>query len=74
MKYTVPPHKQERVAFTVGQKLVGDGSLPRVYIFKITLDLDDKSHIEVPEMTYMDSSFTEFRTLECRGCNEGGRQ
>lgn len=59
MKYTIPPHAQERVAFTVGQKLVGDGSLPLVYIFKITLDLDDGSRIEVPEMTYMNSSFTE---------------
>ncbi|WP_326680854.1 hypothetical protein [Streptomyces sp. NBC_01237] len=59
MKYTIPPHKQERVAFTVGQKFSGEGALPLVYIFKINLDLDDGSRIEVPEMTYMDSSFTE---------------
>ncbi|MEU1123865.1 hypothetical protein ABZ371_09870 [Streptomyces sp. NPDC005899] len=59
MKYTVPPHKQEQVAFTVGPKSVFAGALPQVYTFKITLHLSDGSRIEVPEMTYLDPSNTE---------------
>ncbi|MEU5286860.1 hypothetical protein AB0G97_23045 [Streptomyces sp. NPDC020755] len=56
MKYGLPPHEQERVAFTVGPKSVFDGQLPRAYTFAITLHLDDKTRVKVPEMTYMDPS------------------
>ncbi|MCL7382130.1 hypothetical protein [Streptomyces sp. 35G-GA-8] len=59
MKYTLPPHEQERVAFTVGPESVSSGSLPQVYTFTITLHLDDKTRIEIPEMTYMDPSSSE---------------
>ncbi|MGW6684115.1 hypothetical protein ACWGBO_30090 [[Kitasatospora] papulosa] len=54
LKYTVPPHGQERIAFTVGPEHVYEGNLPRVYIFTISLRLDDGSHLEIPKMTYMD--------------------
>ncbi|MFE2601649.1 hypothetical protein ACFXCZ_35140 [Streptomyces sp. NPDC059396] len=59
MKYTLPPHEQERVAFTVGPESVAEGSLPQVYRFAIILHLDDKTRIEVPEVTYMDPSSSE---------------
>ncbi|WP_406458729.1 hypothetical protein OG782_36990 [Streptomyces sp. NBC_00876] len=54
MKYTVPPHEQERVAFTVGPERAYEGNLPQVYVFTIILRLTDGSHIEIPKMTYMD--------------------
>ncbi|MFH8221983.1 hypothetical protein ACH4C2_23285 [Streptomyces sp. NPDC018057] len=54
MKYTIPPHEQERVAFTVGPERVYEGGLPHVYVFTISLRLSDHSRIEIPEMTYMD--------------------
>lgn len=58
MKYTLPPHEQERIAFTVGPESAFEGALPQVYTFAITLHLDDESRIEVPEMTSMDPSRT----------------
>lgn len=54
MKYTLPPHAQERVAFTVGPERAYEGNLPQVYVFTIILRLADGSHIEIPKMTYMD--------------------
>ncbi|GGK30852.1 hypothetical protein GCM10011583_73430 [Streptomyces camponoticapitis] len=44
------------MAFTVGPESAVTGALPQVYTFTITLHLDDKTRIEIPEMTYMDPS------------------
>ncbi|WP_145953760.1 hypothetical protein [Streptomyces venezuelae] len=56
LKYSLPPHEQERIAFTVGPETAFDGSLPSVYTFTITLRLDDGSSFTTPKMTYMDPS------------------
>ncbi|MFI8917161.1 hypothetical protein ACIGW4_36905 [Streptomyces sp. NPDC053513] len=56
LKYSLPPHEQERIAFTVGPETASDGVLPSVYTFTITLRLDDGSSLTTPKMTYMDPS------------------
>ncbi|MFD8276341.1 hypothetical protein [Streptomyces flaveolus] len=53
MKYTLPPHTQERVAFTVGPERYGEGSMPWIYTFTISLHMDDGSTVTVPEVTYL---------------------
>ncbi|GAA2391552.1 hypothetical protein GCM10010420_14690 [Streptomyces glaucosporus] len=53
MKYTLPPHTQERVAFTVGPRRYGEGSVPRVYTFTVALHLDDGSEVVIPEISYL---------------------
>ncbi|GAA2462689.1 hypothetical protein [Streptomyces macrosporus] len=53
MKYTLPPHGQERVAFTVGPESYGEGSMPWIYTFTISLHMDDGSTVTVPEVTYL---------------------
>ncbi|MEW2079956.1 hypothetical protein AB0941_41675 [Streptomyces sp. NPDC013433] len=53
MKYTLPPHAQERVAFTIGPQRYGEGSVPLVYTFTISLHMDDGSTVVVPEVTYL---------------------
>ncbi|MFI2415864.1 hypothetical protein [Streptomyces sp. NPDC018947] len=53
MKYTLPPHSQERVAFTVGPERYGEGSMPWIYTFTISLHMDDGSTVTVPEVTYL---------------------
>ncbi|WP_199577558.1 hypothetical protein [Streptomyces sp. CRB46] len=59
MMYTVPPHEQERIAFSVGPASVFGGSLPMVYTFDVVLHLDDNSKITLPAMTYMAPSGSE---------------
>ncbi|MFJ9591028.1 hypothetical protein [Streptomyces acidicola] len=60
MTYSVPPHDQERIAFTIGPESVFSGALPTVYQFRLTLHLDDGSTLNVPHaMTYMDPSFAD---------------
>ncbi|MFC8176023.1 hypothetical protein [Streptomyces sp. NPDC057325] len=59
LKYSLPSHGQERIAFTVGPEMTSDGVLPSVYTFTITLRLDDGSSITTPRMTYMDPSGSE---------------
>ncbi|MFK0132444.1 hypothetical protein ACIQRZ_19080 [Streptomyces rubiginosohelvolus] len=53
MKYTLPPHSQERVAFTVGPEKHFAGSLPKVYTFTIDLHMDDGSKVTIPEVSYL---------------------
>ncbi|MFE1589098.1 hypothetical protein ACFW6Q_25830 [Streptomyces sp. NPDC058737] len=53
MKYTLPPHAQERVAFTVGPERYGEGSMPWIYTFTISLYMDDGATVTVPEVTYL---------------------
>ncbi|MET7320139.1 hypothetical protein [Streptomyces sp. NPDC005549] len=53
MKYTLPPHAQERVAFTVGPERYGEGSMPWIYTFTISLHMDDGSTVTVPAVTYL---------------------
>ncbi|WP_437105527.1 hypothetical protein [Streptomyces sp. enrichment culture] len=53
MKYTLPPHAQERVAFTVGPQRYGEGSMPHVYTFTVALHMDDGSAVVVPEVSYL---------------------
>ncbi len=53
MKYTLPPHTQERVAFTVGPERYGEGSMPWIYTFTISLHMDDGSTLTVPKVTYL---------------------
>lgn len=60
MAYSVPPHGQERLAFTIGPESVFTGAFPTVYQFRLTLHLDDGSTLKVPHaMTYMDPSYAE---------------
>ncbi|MEV6886136.1 hypothetical protein [Streptomyces sp. NPDC051135] len=53
MKYTLSPHAQERVAFTVGPERYGEGSMPWIYTFTISLYMDDGATVTVPEVTYL---------------------
>ncbi|MEV7865884.1 hypothetical protein AB0P17_07215 [Streptomyces sp. NPDC088124] len=53
MVYTLPPHAQERVAFTVGPGRHVEGALPWVYTFTISLHMDDGSTVTVPEVSYL---------------------
>jgi hypothetical protein len=53
MKYTLPPHTQERMAFTVGPESYGEGSMPWIYTFTLSLHMDDGSTVTVPEVTYL---------------------
>ncbi|WP_030222334.1 hypothetical protein [Streptomyces bikiniensis] len=59
LKYSLSPHEQERIAFTVGPKTASEGVMPSVYTFTITLRLDDGSSLTTPKMTYMDPSGSE---------------
>ncbi|GAA1165663.1 hypothetical protein GCM10009654_23210 [Streptomyces hebeiensis] len=60
MAYSVSPHGQERIAFTIGPESVFTGAFPTVYQFRLTLHLDDGSTLKVPHtMTYMDPSYAE---------------
>ncbi|MFF9480084.1 hypothetical protein [Streptomyces sp. NPDC014733] len=51
MKYTVPPHRQERVAFSLGPEVEWSGNLPYIYTFDVALHADDDVRIDVPEAT-----------------------
>lgn len=53
MKYTLPSHTQERVAFTVGPERYGEGSMPWIYTFTISLHMDDGSTVTMPAVTYL---------------------
>ncbi|MEJ1201590.1 MULTISPECIES: hypothetical protein [unclassified Streptomyces] len=53
MKYSLPPHSQERVAFTVGPEHFYEGSRPWIYTFTITIQAADGSKVTVPEVTYL---------------------
>ncbi|MFD5025041.1 hypothetical protein [Streptomyces sp. NPDC058373] len=53
MKYALPPHSQERVAFTVGPEHFYEGSQPWIYTFTITIHADDGSTVTVPEVSYL---------------------
>ncbi|AXL86983.1 hypothetical protein C4J65_00590 [Streptomyces sp. CB09001] len=53
MKYTLPPHAQERIAFTVGPERYGEGSVPWIYAFTISLYMDDGASVTVPQITYL---------------------
>lgn len=53
MKYTLLPHAQERIAFTVGPERYGEGSMPWIYTFTISLYMDDGATVTVPKVTYL---------------------
>ncbi|NLU70767.1 hypothetical protein [Streptomyces sp. HNM0574] len=53
LKYTLPPHQQERIAFTVGPKLAAHRSPPAVYTFTTTLHLDSGQRIDLPRVEYL---------------------
>ncbi len=53
MKYTLPPHAQERIAFTVGPERYGEGAMPWIYTFTISLYMDDGATVTVPKVTYL---------------------
>ncbi|MEU7181030.1 MULTISPECIES: hypothetical protein [Streptomyces] len=51
MKYTVPPHRQERVAFSVDPEYEWEGQLPYIYTFTVVLHADNEVRLDVPEST-----------------------
>lgn len=53
MKYTLPPHGQERIAFTVGPEAASEGSLPRAYVFKTSLHMDSGKSLATPYVAYL---------------------
>ncbi|MBW1604618.1 hypothetical protein JJV70_21450 [Streptomyces sp. JJ66] len=53
MKYTVPPHAQERIAFTLGPERDYAGSLPKIYAFTVTLHADDGTERDIPLMHHI---------------------
>ncbi|MER6979865.1 hypothetical protein [Streptomyces carpinensis] len=52
-KYTVPPHSQERVGFSVGPERSWEGFLPLVYTFTLVLHPDHGASLIVPEATQL---------------------
>lgn len=53
MAYTLPPHSQERIAFTVGPEVTGAAQPPMLYTFSITLHLDDGTSIRIPYVRHL---------------------
>jgi hypothetical protein len=58
LKYKVPPHRNERIAFTVGPEILREGSLPMVYTFTVTLLADDKSSLTTDAVVFMNPQNT----------------
>ncbi|WP_446038117.1 hypothetical protein [Streptomyces sp. SID1121] len=53
MKYDLPPHAQERIAFTVGPEETFDGDRPLVYTFTVVLRTSSGASVTVPPVTYL---------------------
>jgi len=58
LKYEVPPHRNERITFTVGPETDREGSLPMVYTFTVTLSADDQSSLTTGPVVFMNSQGT----------------
>lgn len=59
LKFEVPAHENERIAFTVGPDVQGSGLSPSVYTLTVTLSADDNSRLTTDPVVFMNPQGTE---------------